>query len=166
MPIVHGIVVHQTGSPSAASTLNGYKRSNANGAHFLIDTDGTVYQTASIHKMTHHVGFIKSRCIAEKSCSPADLQALQGKRVGSGIGRVEMRKPYPRRYPMNSDAIGIEVVSMARDGVFEPLTADQQSSLGWLMAELLDTLRLSRADVFRHSEVSWKLESEGASARW
>jgi N-acetyl-anhydromuramyl-L-alanine amidase AmpD len=146
--------------------LNAYKTPNSNGAHLLIDKDGQVFQTASLHKKTHHVGFIKSRCVAEASCSPAELRALAGKRVGSGIGRVEMAKPYPRRYPTNEDAIGVEIVSRAVNGVFEPLTGEQQSSLRWLVSELLDTLHLARTDVFRHAEVSWKLESEGASARW
>lgn len=166
LPIIHGIVIHQTASATASSTLSGYKLPKANGAHFLIDKDGTVYQTASLHKKTHHVGFIKSRCIAEKSCSPVDLKALRGKKVGAGIGRIEMRKPYPKRYPFNDDSIGIENVSMARNGVFEPLTTEQQASLSWLLDELVHTLNLSTADIFRHSEVSWKLESEGASARW
>ena len=47
MNVVNGIIVHQTNSPTAAATLNGYKRPKSNGAHFLIDKDGTIYQTAS-----------------------------------------------------------------------------------------------------------------------
>ena len=97
---------------------------------------------------------------------PIVLKALQGKKVGAGIGRVEIRKPYPKRYPFNDDSIGIENVSMAKDGVFEVLTAVQQASLKWLLDEFVHTLRLSTIDIFRHSEVSWKLESEGASAKW
>jgi N-acetyl-anhydromuramyl-L-alanine amidase AmpD len=166
LPVVHGIVVHQTDSSTAASTLNGYKRPRANGAHFLIDKDGTIYQTASLHQKTYHVGFIKSRCLLEKTCSPADLQRLRGKKVGAGIGHVEMRKPYPRRYPTNEDAIGVEIVSRAKNGVFESITAEQQASFKWLLKELLQTLHLAGGDVFRHGAISWKLPSEGASATW
>jgi len=162
--IIHGIVVHQTDSSTAQSTLNGYRAPKSNGAHFLIDKDGTIYQTASLYKKTRHVGFIKSRCIAEKSCLPADLKKLKGKRPGLEIGRVEMMKPFPSRYPMNEDSIGIENVSLFKNGAFEPLTRAQQTSLTWLMRELTQTLNINRAEIFRHSEVSWKQESEGASA--
>lgn len=165
LPIVHGIIVHQTDSSTARSTLDGYKAPRANGAHFLIDKDGTIYQTASLFKKTHHVGFIKSRCLVQKSCSPAELKALRGKRVGREIGHVEMKKPFPSRFPNNDDSIGIENVSLARSGVFEPLTPSQQASLRWLLSELETTLRVSPAEVYRHPDVSWKLESEAASAR-
>ena len=166
LPIIHGIIIHQTDSSTAQSTLNGYKIPKANGAHFLIDKDGTVYQTASLHKKTYHVGFIKSRCVAQKACTPADLQALRGKKVGKEIGKIEMKKPFPQRYPYNDDSIGIENVSLAKNGVFEPLTKEQQASLTWLLRELEQTLSINRSEVFRHSEVSWKLESEGASAQF
>ncbi|NUP84299.1 MAG: N-acetylmuramoyl-L-alanine amidase [Burkholderiaceae bacterium] len=166
LPVVHAVVVHQTGSSTAASTLSSYDRPGSSGAHFLIDKDGTIFQTASLYRKTHHVGQIKSRCLAERSCAPAELQALRGKRVGSGIGRVESRKEYPRRYPANSDSIGIEVVSQAPNNVFEPLTDAQQTSLQWLLTELLHTLRLARTDVYRHSEISWKQPSEASSAKW
>jgi N-acetyl-anhydromuramyl-L-alanine amidase AmpD len=163
---IHGIIVHQTDSATAQSTLNGYKAPKPNGAHFLIDKDGTIYQTASVYKKTHHVGFIKSRCIAEHSCTPVELKALQGKRVGAQIGQVEKKKTFPKRYPFNNDSIGIENVSLAKNGVYESLTAQQQASLSWLINELTQTLKVPMTEIFRHSEVSWKLSSEGASAKW
>jgi len=166
LPIIHGVVVHQTASATAAATLSGYQVPKAHGAHFLIDKDGTIYQTASLHKKTLHVGYIKSRCIAEKRCSPADLQQLRGRKAGEQTGRVEMNKAYPNRYPLNGDSIGIEIVSMFKNGVFELVTDAQQTSLQWLLTELMDSLALTKADIYRHAEVSWKQESEGASARW
>lgn len=171
--VIHGIVVHQTDSPTAASTLSGYKRPKSNGAHFLIDKDGSIYQTASIYKKTHHVGWIKSRCIADHSCSQTELTALKGRRPGQPIGKIEIRKVFPKRYPFNDDSIGIENVGEAfpknapdRDRKFEALTAQQQESLSWLIHELTLTLKISTKEIFRHSDVSWKLESEGASAKW
>jgi N-acetyl-anhydromuramyl-L-alanine amidase AmpD len=50
MPVVRGIIVHQTGSASAQSTLASYKHVGAVGAHFLIDKDGSIYQTTSLRK--------------------------------------------------------------------------------------------------------------------
>lgn len=61
---ITGIVVHQTDADTSASSLNSYKRPKANGAHFLIDTDGTIYQTAAIYQRTNHVGPLKARCLA------------------------------------------------------------------------------------------------------
>jgi N-acetyl-anhydromuramyl-L-alanine amidase AmpD len=77
LSVIHGIVVHQTGSSTATATLNGYAKSTANGAHFLIDKDGTIFQTASLRKKTQHVGWIKSRCLVEKSCTPKELADLK-----------------------------------------------------------------------------------------
>ena len=66
---VNGIIVHQTGGSTAESSFNSYKNTGANGAHFLIDKDGTIYQTASVFKITYHVGNIRSRCYMEKKCN-------------------------------------------------------------------------------------------------
>ena len=114
MKVVNGIIVHQTDSSNAASTLNTYKPTKDNpkpsGAHFLIDKDGTIYQTVSIYKKAPHVGFLKSRCVAQHTCSPTELKALKGKKPGGQIGNVEAKKKWPAKYPSNADSIGIEIV--------------------------------------------------------
>ena len=76
MPKVHGIVVHQTDSSTASSTLAQYAQLRSNGAHFLTDKDGTIYQTASVHRQTCHVGLLKSRCLATRMCSPQEFRSL------------------------------------------------------------------------------------------
>ncbi|WP_256249430.1 peptidoglycan recognition protein family protein [Burkholderia ubonensis] len=78
MSKVNGIVVHQTDSPTAESTFNSYRKKGANGAHFLIDKDGTIYQTASLLKRTNHVGKLKSRCIITHECPTAELKIATG----------------------------------------------------------------------------------------
>lgn len=171
MKVVRGIIVHQTDSPTAEATLNGYSGGAAHGAHFLIAKDGTVYQTASLFRVTHHVGWIKSRCIAEQRCSPKELDELQGKRPGRAIGQIEREKPWPSRFPHNGDSIGIEIVGEAlpKTGAvrtFEPLTQQQQQALQWLIRELAATLNIQLTEVFPHYEVSWKNETEAKSARW
>ena len=77
MDTIHGIIVHQTGASTAASTLNSYERVSSNGAHFLIDRDGSVYQTASLHRKTWHVGKLRARCVLEKRCTPQEAKALK-----------------------------------------------------------------------------------------
>ncbi|OFZ70234.1 MAG: N-acetylmuramoyl-L-alanine amidase [Betaproteobacteria bacterium RBG_16_58_11] len=178
MKIVHGIIVHQTGSSSAAVTLNGYKSTKDNpkpsGAHFLIDKDGTIYQTVSIYKKAPHVGFLKSRCVAQHTCSPTELKALKGKKPGQQIGEVELKKKWPSKYPSNADSIGIEIVGEAlpknepnRDRrTYESVTKEQQASLQWLVQELSLTLNVRMAEVFRHPIVSWKNETEASTATW
>lgn len=60
---VQAIVVHQTDASAAQHSLNSYK-TEGNGAHFLIDKNGQIYQTASMHKRCYHVGrLIKSKCL-------------------------------------------------------------------------------------------------------
>lgn len=101
--------MHRPAGNSAHSALSAFK--SGIGAHFIVDKDGSIFRTASIHKQVAHVGRIKSRCDQEGACS------VQGQKVidamgwaPSGIHEHESRKTYPDRYPMNADRIGIEVV--------------------------------------------------------
>ena len=174
MKAVHGIVLHQTGGSTAASALNSYKNAGANGAHFLIDKDGTIYQTASLLRATNHVGALKSRCKQELSCTPAEQAALKGKRDGKQTGRVEAAKPWPDRYPGNQETLGLEFVgasspkpgSKTGEEIYEPVTAAQQEALNWLLPRLLEHFQVKTTEIFRHPDVSWKMPTEASSLRW
>src|ERR1035437_8490823 len=54
------------GGANAQSALSSYNNPSANGTHFLIDKDGTIYQTASVFQQTWHVGKLRSRCRSEE----------------------------------------------------------------------------------------------------
>jgi len=172
---VNGIVVHQTNAAAAQSTFHSYMHANANGAHFLIDKDGAIYQTASIYKRTNHVGKIKARCVLENRCSPTDIQALKTYNPTAENSR-EQRKNYPDRFPTNSDSIGIELVGRSfsdpRDpgnsgkNTFEAVTIKQNESLKWLITELSLTLCIFLTEVFRHPDVARKNKTEAATAVW
>ena len=172
---INGIIVHQTDSPSAQSTFNSYA-TGYNGAHFLIDYDGTIYQTASIYKKTYHVGQMRSRCIVEHSCDPSETEQYNKLKWRDRVkyGRVEAQKPFPRRYPSNADSIGIEIVGKAnpgpdnpgKDPVFETVTEQQNASLAWLIAGLTDALNISLTEIYRHPDVAFKNTSEARSAQW
>lgn len=170
MDKVNGIVVHQTGAPAAANTFHSYARAGANGAHFLIDLDGKIWQTASLKRVTYHVGRLHSRCIAERKCSPAELRtSLNLDRKSSlALHRHEAAKKWPERYPSNVDSIGIELVGFysGPKDVYDDVTAAQNSSLSWLVKQLEETLNVSSSSVFRHSEVGRKNPSEAATAKW
>ena len=169
---VNGIVLHQTGGSTAESSFNSYKNTGANGAHFLIDKDGAIYQTASVFKVTNHVGNIRSRCYMEKTCTPSEISTIKPLlNKYKQLSRLEQKKPYPERYPANFDSLGIEMVGKPTSGegenaVYEKINDAQNSSLRWLIAELTDTLKVSMTEIFRHPEVSYKVKTEAGTARW
>jgi len=169
---VNGIVVHQTGGSTAESSFNSYKHTGANGAHFLIDKDGNIYQTASVFKVTNHVVNIRSRCYMEKTCTPSEIATIKPLlNKYKQLSRLEQKKPYPERYPANFDSLGIEIVGKPDSGegenaVYEKVNEAQNSSLRWLVAELTDTLKVPMTEIFRHPEVSYKVKTEAGTARW
>lgn len=179
---VKGIIVHQTDSSTAKSTLNGYMVAG-NGAHFLIDKDGTIYQTASVFKKTWHVGKLKAKCMETHTCTAAEVKAGRGSPTATN--RLEMRKDVPDRFPSNEDSIGIEIVSLCvldpkyirpsmtpdaintlrgAKGVFEAVTRDQNDALRRLIAELQSVLSIPEDQVFTHPRVSAKNPTEASTA--
>jgi N-acetyl-anhydromuramyl-L-alanine amidase AmpD len=182
---ITGIVVHQTDADTAASSLNSYQRPNANGAHFLIETDGTIHQTAAIYQRTNHVGLLKARCLITGTCKLRDFPAKVGP---TEMHRIEMRKAPGDRYPSNMEAIGIEMVGRARlpvgfkptareaqwpseklrgqRGIYDAPTAAQNQALSWLVSALEDSMRIAPSEVFRHPVVSRKNDTEAEGANW
>jgi N-acetyl-anhydromuramyl-L-alanine amidase AmpD len=172
MTHVRGIIVHQTGGPTAQATLNSYAAGGA-GAHFLIDKDGAIYQTASVLKVTWHVGKLRARCLAENRCAPTEIQKLLGMSP-TPRNRHEMKKQVPNRYPSNEDSIGIEVVGQAfplnepnaDKRTYESVTEQENISLKWLVEELTMTLGVPMTEIFRHPVVSQKNVTEAGTAKW
>ncbi|EXU76908.1 peptidoglycan recognition protein family protein [Erwinia mallotivora] len=174
---VNGIVVHQTDSTTANSIFNSYQNSGANGAHFLIAKDGKIYQTASLQKITNYVGFLQSRCLMKKICSPQELKKVTGmdkikniRERSKTVHRYKASKSFPDRYPYNADSIGIEIVGKARrinnEDIYEPVNDRQNESLKWLVKELSETLRVSLNEVYRHPDVGRKNLTEASTATW
>lgn len=174
MDKINGIIVHQTDTPEASQVFNSYSHPKSNGAHFLIDRDGTIYQTASLLKITWHVGKMKSRCLVTKKCEPAELKRmadLEKKLTAKGFSDIEKIKPFPERYPANVDSIGIEIVGKAQkendqDPVYETVNNQQNSALKWLVSELLETLDISASEVYKHPDVARKNKTEASTASW
>ncbi|MDX1387262.1 MAG: peptidoglycan recognition family protein, partial [bacterium] len=165
---VNGIVLHQTDSSSAAATLRAYQ-TQKNGAHYLIDCDGTIYQTASLEQKVWHVGKLQPRCKNEGTCSEEErkaIAALEAKPVSYGrratlISRHEAKKAYPERYPSNADSIGIEVVGLHDEKKgYGPPTKKQKESLDRLVNALLEKYNLTLKDVYAHGRIGRKMESE------
>ena len=169
MAVVHGIVVHQTGASTAQSSLNSYLAAGANGAHFLIDKDGTIFQTGSVFWQQWHVGKLRARCLAELACTPVETRLLS-KMGATATNAHEKVKAVPARYPSNEDSIGIELVAGTTNNRLEPdyeaATPAQNASLAWLIGELRQNFGVPLTEVFRHPQISYKDPHEAESARW
>jgi N-acetyl-anhydromuramyl-L-alanine amidase AmpD len=166
---IHGIVVHQTDGFTADSSFNSYAEKGANGAHFLIDRDGKIYQTASVYKRANHVGLLKSRCLVQKTCPSTEFKRVSGMATQySNLSRHEYKKAFPDRYPGNYDSIGIEIVGRMdrKTEVYETINEYQNASLKWLIKELSNTLKISISEIYRHPEVSYKMKTEASTAKW
>lgn len=174
MQSIRGIIVHQTGGPTADATLNSYKNAGANGAHFLIDKDGTTYQVASMYRKTWHVGKLQAKCLAAHVCSPTELKALNKAKGATATNKIEMTKTVPNRFPANNDSVGIELVGLcvldpkylnqinpnlsgaeraakidkltAQYGVFETVTPQQNLALQQLITKIQTELAMPDED--------------------
>ena len=169
---IAAIVVHQTDAPTLNHTFNSY-RAGGNGAHFLIDKNGQIYQTASLNMRCYHIGrLIKSKCLAisKNNCGSATMAkmlAMSWTQQIKAIDAHERQKSYPDRYPVNADSIGIELVGASVDAkTYEVVTPLQNMSLQWLIEELYNHFGLTASDVYRHPEVSYKHPGEASTAVW
>jgi N-acetyl-anhydromuramyl-L-alanine amidase AmpD len=154
--------------------LSSYQGASANGAHFLIDRDGTIYQTASLYQKTWHVGKLKARCLLRNQCTPTELSQLKKFSPAAEHDREKV-KSVPDRFPSNDDSIVIELVgaplpsakSVPEDKrAYESVSDEQNASLKWLVQMLNQALSIPLHEVFRHPEVSRKNPTEASTARW
>ena len=159
---IDAIVLHRTEGATAQSAFNAFE--SGTGTHFLIDKDGTIYQTASLDQKTHHVGKIKSRCMEEGTCSAEEKQTIED--MGWAPARLnahEAAKPYPERFPNSSDSVGIEVVGRYNEATktWDEPTEAQKASIARLVGVLQNTYGLHNDDVYAHDKISYKTPGEG-----
>lgn len=166
------IVVHQTDTTTAQQAFNSYTV-GGNGAHFLIDENGLIYQTASVSNRCYHVGrLIRSKCLAidKTKCDTTAMAKILAMSWTSQINAMdahERAKSYPDRYPVNDDSLGIEIVGRhIDDKSYEAITPQQNASLQWLVRELYGLFHLGTGDVYKHPEVSYKHPGEAGTAAW
>ncbi len=171
MTKVDAIVLHQTDS----STMNlDHAKADGIGAHFYIEKDGTIYQTARLDQSVYSIGKIRSRCDDGQTCGKEEQTAidkLMQSHAGYGakvktLNNREQAKAYPDRYPTNGDSVAIEVVGKfdPKTKLFERPTAEQTESLQWLTQALSHHYQLDlQTDVYRHSDISYKQADEAKS---
>ncbi|WP_181882450.1 peptidoglycan recognition protein family protein [Helicobacter didelphidarum] len=159
------IVLHRTNSPTAKSTLNHWDTS-LYGAHFLIDKDGTIYQCASLHQWTQHVGDIRSRVEVEKTWDTNEKMLIENmwkektsySARKTKVSNYEKKKPYPNRYPISSDSIGIEVVGEYDDNTkrYPNATLKQLGRLEQLVRVLFELYHINKTDLYAHAKIAYK----------
>ncbi|MBD5165207.1 MAG: N-acetylmuramoyl-L-alanine amidase [Helicobacter sp.] len=154
--------MHRTDTNTPLQAINGFLRGV--GTHFLIDTDGTIYQCASLHKWTQHVGKIRSKAKETSTWNEKERQYI--KSLGNDVQALhnyEKTKQYPNRYPINSDSIGIEVVGKHKNNQWEVVTQAQKDSINTLIEILKQEYSLTNNDIYEHDKISRKTEGEGAN---
>ncbi len=160
----NAIVLHRTVNNTAEETFTAFR--TGTGTHFAVDKAGIIYQTASLNKLTYHVGKIRSRCMAENSCSAEETTLIQGWGwAPTRIHNHEKVKSYPDRYPKNSDSIGIEVVGdyNATTEQWDSIPTIQAEAVACVVNFLIKHYNLSTADdIYEHEDISYKTEGEGS----
>lgn len=169
--VINAVVLHRTFSATKESALSSFK--SGIGAHFLIDKNGDIYQTAHLSMYVYHIGYIQARCENEKTCTSTDKEKLdeikkqKNKKISEKFKEIheyEILKNYPIRYPYNGDAVGIEVVAMYDDKTkkWEVPTTKQKKSVNYLVDILRNIYELSEKDVYEHDKIGHKTLGEGA----
>jgi len=171
MENVSGIVIHRTDGYNAEGAKDAFKDpKKVVGAHFIIDKDGKIYQTASLEQRTNHVGELQAKCETKinNTCSAEEKKAIklikQNKGWAKVITKQEKEKNYPDRYPNNSDSIGIEFAGKCLDkenGIWEPVTAAQEEAGRQLMEFLKKEYKLGNKDIYAHDDIGRKVANEG-----
>ena len=161
------IILHRTNTDTSLQAVNGFL--SGVDTHFLIDTDGTIYQCASLYKYTQHVGDIKAKNLELNGKNSADYKIYTGKTYQK-VSDIEKTKSYPDRYPINSDSIGIEVVAQCfntmekkvkvglnytqYNGKWQETQKEQKDSIATLINALKMIYNISNNDIYGHGEIS------------
>ena len=132
MGSVGNIILHRTVSSNYPGNWM-KSRDKIKGAHFYVDRDGTVYQTASLNISTAH------------------LYASSSKQMYSEYFQVLN----------NSNSVGIEVVGNYKGGQWEPLTARQAEATSILVTQLKNHYNIGLNNIYPHEKVQRKTPGEG-----
>lgn len=189
---ITGLIIHETGGDDRFGTFNHWATDpKHNGAHFLIERDGQIFQTVPVDRKANHAGLTKSRCLVQVTyCAPFGQEMNQfhkdfakWKNAGgianrAGLNESEKAKSYRYRYPINSDSLGIELVGASRDPLsgkgaywaadakYDEFTPEQQEALTWLVGQLRELYGIREDMVLKHNVTGVKAFSEAWSADW
>lgn len=180
---IKAIVLHQTETRSAEDTMKVWQ-TRTYGAHFLVDRggdkihtgiDGKLYQTARLDRRCWHVGHILSKCLIDNKCvvpegkkisAEAQANAIKSsKQRASAIDKIEMPKAYGERFPINSDSVGIEIVTKFdyEKNVYPMPSPTQILAVSYLLEQLIEVIPslVLDEDIYTHGGIGRKEPSEG-----
>lgn len=72
--VVRQFILHHDGCPSAASCFNVLHNERGLSCHFLLDNDGTIYQTMDLAFMAYHAAGFNPRSIGIEMCNRGDAK--------------------------------------------------------------------------------------------
>ena len=108
-----------------------------------------------------------ARSSLKGSCDAAEQSAVESlarRQAYREMHNREKAKPYPDRFPMNEDSVGIEVVAMYTEATrqWDPPTPGQSEAISLLARILKTQYSLTDADIYEHDRISRKTAGEGA----
>ncbi len=131
---------HNTDTPSKAlcgknHTDNGSATCNDNGAHFIIDRDGSVWQVVRINMRANHFSYTH---LNQVSLTPVDITPVK---APAGFS--------------NSNTLGIEMVLRAdKNNNWQTLTQPQKDSLVKLIKRLQSIFpNITKSDIYCHRQL-------------
>ncbi|MEM9859423.1 MAG: N-acetylmuramoyl-L-alanine amidase [Bacteroidota bacterium] len=131
MSEVEALIIHRTVSTNYPGPWM-KSRSRVKGAHFYIDTDGTVFQTGSVNISIAHIYNNSKQMYSD----------FYGKLI-------------------NTNTIGIEVVGNYKNGKWDGLTPKQVGATAQLIEQVMNHYNLNKNQVYPHEKIQRKTEGEG-----
>ena len=115
----------------------------------------------------HRTVSSSARSSLKGSCDAAEQSAVESlarRQAYREMHNREKAKPYPDRFPMNEDSVGIEVVAMYTEATrqWDPPTPGQSEAISLLARILKTQYSLTDADIYEHDRISRKTAGEGA----
>lgn len=159
----NAIILHRTANENHKSVISGFREPlNLLGTHFVISRKGDIYQCASLFKHTNHIGPIRMRAIYEMRATQKEWLLYKGK-TAIANSATEMKKEYPDRFPINQDAIGIEVAANYNENKkeWQVATEEQLKAVAKLVPMLQNIFQLTDDDLYQHQHISAKKSKEG-----
>jgi hypothetical protein len=185
------IVLHQTQSPTGASTLGGYaglikkfkttRVDKRRGAHYLIDEKGVVILVVPVTKVVSHVALQNSKSVGiEHVGMPTSLPMPKDRKdatnltaIRSGVRAMALTPKLEARILGMSDAV---LAQFAHDAVndwrtstswplFGDINAAQKRASFLLLGKLEKQLGLADTDVFAHETLVAKSPGEGENIK-
>lgn len=180
---VKKIIVHQTESPSGASTLSGYtsriRAGSDKGAQYLIDEKGVVILVVPANKVVSHVKLLNSQSVGiEHVGMPTSLPVPSDSKDATTLTSIRSTVTGMTITPqLKARVLGMNDVALARFArdswdrsvvpwfLYGDINAAQKRASFLLVQKLETHFALTVADVFAHEALVAKSPGEGENIK-